>query len=798
MQRTNLRPETQSHPSRSFRAAALVAFLLAVGLAGCGGGYSPPPTAPTPPTISTQALLDGTVGVAYSATLTATGGSSPYTWSLASGTLPPGLSLNSTTGAFTGTPTTPGTYVFTLKVTDAASQSATLSFTVVIGTATPLVELISVDSNEVPGNSDSGSPAVSGDGRFVAFTSFATNLVPNDTNNVADVFVRDRGCGDTVRVSVSSSGVQGGSQSFAPAISALVGSNVFVAYASDANNLVANDTNSVRDIFVTALDASACPPVVVSTVRASVATGGTEANLFSNLPSISASGLFVAYHSLATNLVDADLNNQVDVFVTELQFVGGVLSVVRTRRVSTFKAGLAVLPNTTADIFSATTIGNSTLAMTANEHVGRQAQIVSGTGSGQTRTITANDATTLTVTPAWSTTPDATSVFRILSFDDQTATVFSANTIGTSTLTLTANEHNGRVVEIISGTGQGQARGITANDATTFTVSPDWTTPPDGTSVYRVEQQGNNFSSRAKISGNAAFVAFTSPSNFEAADTNGLSDVFVHELATGLTTRVSVDPAGALAAGDSPVSAISGAGGFVLFQSTAANLVAGDTNNALDLFVRDRLTPDTTRASLANDGSQANGSSDLNAALSGGGRLVAFSSFATNLVADDRNLTRDVFLRDRSLPATTRLSLGMGGINANNESFDPAIALNGSVVAFASSATNLVANDTNNATDIFAVTTAIIDPPLVINPKLPAAQQGLPYGASLQAIGGTPPLFWTVSEGALPPGLFLDPRSGLISGIPQKAGRFSFTVLLTDGDRPARRSSQRLALVVGR
>lgn len=776
-----------------------MALLLAVGLAGCGGGgEGTPPPGPTPPAFLSTTLPDGTVGVAYSATVTGTGGRPPYNFSVVSGSLPPGLSLNATTGAITGTPTTPGTYVFTLQVRDAAQQTATLAFTVVIGSATPLVELISASSGGVIGNGDSGSPAVSGEGRFVAFTSFANNLVPNDTNNVADVFVRDRVCNATVRVSVSSGGTEGGAQSFAPAISALTGNFVFVAYASDANNLVASDTNGVRDIFVTALDASACPPVAVSTVQASVATNGTQANLFSSLPSISSNGLFVAYQSLANNLVDADTNSQVDAFVTELQFVGNVLSVVRTRRVSTFKAGLAVLPNTTADIFSATTIGNSTLAMTANEHVGRQAQIVSGTGPGQLRTITANTATTLTISPAWGTTPDATSVFRVLALDDQTATVFATNTIGTGTLTLTANEHNNRVVEIISGTGQGQARLITANDATTFTVSPDWTTVPDGTSVYRVEQQGSSLSNRAKISGDAAFVAFSGASNFEAADTNGQSDVFVQEIATGITARVSVDTAGALGAGDSTVSAISGKGGFELFQSTASNLVAGDTNSALDLFLRDRLTPFTTRVSLANDGSEPNGSSDLNAGLSGGGRLVAFSSFATNLVADDRNQVRDVFLRDRSLPSTTRTSLGMGGINPNGESFDPAISLNGSVVAFTSAASNLVPNDTNNSTDIFAVTTAIIDPPLVISPKLPLAQQGAPYRVALEAIGGTPPLFWTVSEGALPPGLFLDPHTGLVSGIPQKEGRYQFTVLVTDGDRPARRSSERLTLVVGR
>ncbi|MFQ5812621.1 MAG: putative Ig domain-containing protein [Anaerolineae bacterium] len=878
----------------------LVVFVLLTSLSGCGRGNNDdtvePPDIP-PPSLTISTLPDGVLGISYTATLSTTSLAPPLTWSVTSGGLPDGLSLDSDTGEISGTPTTVGTFVFTIQVTDSQGQSDSQEFTVAIGDPSdPQVVLVSLANDGSLGNSDSGTPALSGDGRFVAFTSFADNLVPNDTNGFTDIFLRDRTCGTTTRVSVADDGTEADSRSFSPALSApgigSVSSNpLFVAYVSEAANLVASDTNNVRDVFVTVVDISSCPPTPLSTVRVSVASDGTEADGNSQLPSISANGLFVAYHSGATNLAEADNNDVSDAFLTELDFSGGVLSVVRTRRASLFQSRVAVgVPNTTAEApFGDTTIGNSSLTLTDDEHIGREVEIVEGTGAGQLRLITDNDTTTLTVDPAWETLPDDTSIFRVVAREEFTADIVSDTTIGNSTLTMTEDEHINRLAEVISGPGAGQARLITANDATTLTVDPAWNTLPDASSKFRVLRQGDSASLRARISADGAFVAFDTTSTLEEEDTNNVSDVFVYERATGLTTRVSLDSAGGLAGGSSFVGDHKANGRLVVFQSLANDLVealpstaadifsettignsglaltpdahvdqraeitsgtgAGqgrtitantettltvdpawnpipdgtsvfrilsDNNNATDLFVHDRDADQdgildepggiaTLRVSVASDGTEANGGSDVAARLSGGGHLVVFTSLASNLVDGDRNATRDVFLRDRQTSETRRLSLGLGGTNPGNESTDPAISLDGTTIAFASTATNLVANDDNDARDVFLMITSISDPPLllqrapiIVSSQLPRARQGAVYDAAARAAGGTPPLFWTVGKGALPPGLFLDSRTGSITGIPQQAGRYRFTLVVMDAGRPARLARKPMTLVVDR
>ena len=787
-------------------------FLVVVAALSVGCGRSSEPPAPPPPlTVATLQLPDGTLGIAYNATVQATSGVLPHTWSVSGGALPAGLTLDGSTGTISGTPTVAATFTFTLQVNDAGTESATQDYTVVIGaTGNPQMLRVSVASDGTPSNSSSGSAALSPDGRFIAFSSFGDNLVPNDTNIVPDIFLRDLdpACNPNVteRVSLAFDGTtEGNLASFAPALSALDSATniLFVAYSSNATNLVANDTNSTRDIFVTAVqvtDPPNCTLVPIHTARVSVASAGTEGDGQSSLPTISADGAFVAYHSNATNLVEADTNFAADIFVTEINFSSGIITPVQTRRHNTFNTALAVgIPDTTADIFSATTIGSSSLAMTANAHVGRRAEIVTGLGQGEFRLIISNTATTLTVTPAWATVPDATSVFRVTTLNDQTAdsASVSSTTIGNSALTMTTDEHINRVVEIISGTGTGQIRAITANDATTLTVDPAWTTDPDATSVFRVDSQAAGVSARARISPDASFVGFNTGAAFPGEATTTPNGVFVQERATGLTTRVSIASDGTVGDLASSISALEGTNAkFVLFQSQATNLVASDTNDVADLFLHDRSTGATSRVSLANDGSEADAGPDTVAGLSGDGRLVVFESSATNLVADDRNQVNDIFVHDRMDSETRRRSLGLDGINPNQESFDVAISQDGSTIAFTSSASNLVLNDTNSATDVFLVRTASLVPPLIVVSHLPAARGDSAYDASLLTVGGTPPLTFSLSSGSLPPGIFLDSRSGRLVGMPQRAGRFQFTVAVMDADRPARLTRRTFTLLV--
>src|SRR5207245_10374128 len=152
---------------------------------------------------------------------------------------------------------------------------------------------VAPDGTQGSGVSVSGS--ISADGRFVAFTSAAGNLVAGDTNGVEDIFVHDRQTGVTERVSVASDGTQGSDGSVAGSISA---DGRFVAFTSTAGNLVAGDTNGVEDIFVHDRQTGA-------TERVSVDSTGAQGNGGATSSSTSADGRFVAFPSAAANLLAA-------------------------------------------------------------------------------------------------------------------------------------------------------------------------------------------------------------------------------------------------------------------------------------------------------------------------------------------------------------------------------------------------------------------------------------------------------------------------------------------------------------
>lgn len=222
--------------------------------------------------------------------------------------------------------------------------------------------------------------------------------------------------------------------------------------------------------------------------------------------------------------------------------------------------------------------------------------------------------------------------------------------------------------------------------------------------------RGNGDSLLPSISANGRFVAFTSrASNLVADDTNGTEDVFVRDLQAGTTERVSVSSSGRQGDHASFNRSISPDGRYVAFQSGADTLVDGDTNTLFnqDIFVRDRATGTTTRVSVDSDGNESNGFSD-SPAISADGRFVAFESKASNLVPNDTNRCPDpanctdgvdVFVHDMQTGVTERVSVDSDGGQANDDSGGPAISADGRYVAFSSSATNLVADDTNVCVD---------------------------------------------------------------------------------------------------
>jgi Tol biopolymer transport system component len=397
---------------------------------------------------------------------------------------------------------------------------------------------ISVSSSMVQANFWSMNPAISADGRFIAFDSVADNLVANDTNGRGDVFLRDRNTGQTTRVSIASKGTEGNEPSYRPAIS---NDGNVIAFVSLATNLVLGDTNKKSDIFVHTRSTG-------QTKRVSLGTNGEQANDASNYPAISGDGRFVAFTSQASNLVAGDSNNAMDIFVHDL------------------KDGITTRVSVDSD-------------------------------------------------------------------------------------------------------------GAQAN----------------GDSWWRVA-----------VSEDGRYVAFSSAAtNLVSGDTNGSSDIFRHDRNTGETIRVSLTFDGSEANSGSINPSISADGRLVAFESSATNLVSGITNWYGDIFVRDVLASQTVRVSLSSNGIESNDNSFL-PKISGDGRFVSFESYATNLVDGDTNGVLDIFTHDRMTGVTNRVSVSTLGVEGNGSSFyGHAISDDGRFVAYGSEASNLVFGDTNGHADIF-------------------------------------------------------------------------------------------------
>src|SRR5215203_329970 len=205
---------------------------------------------------------------------------------------------------------------------------------------------------------------------------------------------------------------------------------------------------------------------------------------------------------------------------------------------------------------------------------------------------------------------------------------------------------------------------------------------------------------RAAVSADGRFVAFSSAAaNLVANDRNGRADVFVRDLRRQTTTRVSVSSTGVEANGASYYPAISADGRVIAFRSYARNLVSGDGNGVEDVFVHDRATGRTERVSVATSGKEANAPS-ITSSVSADGTVVAFSTKASNLDRGDRNGVMHVYVRDRVQKRTIRATVSLEG-ETDGASEGSGISANGGLVVFRSYAANLVVGDTNGLPDVF-------------------------------------------------------------------------------------------------
>jgi len=188
-----------------------------------------------------------------------------------------------------------------------------------VNLSTGTISRLSVTSSGTEGNGASGEPSISSDGNLVAFTSNATNLVSGDTNGVSDVFVRNISAGTTTRISVDSSSVQADKASYQPKISS---NGSYVAFTSDATNLISSDTNGCSDIFLRNLSAG-------TTQLVSASSSGTLGNRSSFFADISQTGQYIVFQSRANNLIGSDTNGFIDIFMKNMS-TGAVTLVSQT------------------------------------------------------------------------------------------------------------------------------------------------------------------------------------------------------------------------------------------------------------------------------------------------------------------------------------------------------------------------------------------------------------------------------------------------------------------------------------
>jgi Tol biopolymer transport system component len=407
------------------------------------------------------------------------------------------------------------------------------------------------------------------------------------------------------------------------------------------------------------------------TERVSVDGAGIQANGGSSswVCGTSSDGQIVAFASLASNLVAGDVNNTYDVFVHDR-------STGATELVSVDSSGNLADGPSGIDGFAITGDGryvlftSSATDLVAGDTNGNEDVFVHDRVTGVTERVDVDsngNQTPHDPEQHGSPSPSISSDGRFVAFAS-----FAKN--------LVSNDTNGEWDVFV----HDRTTGITERVSVDSSLSQ-----ADGVSKF------------PSISGDGSLVAFTSDAdNLVTGDQNQAWDIFVHDRSSGVTERVSVDSSGAEADGDSMDPAIASGGQFVAFYSYASNLVAGDTNADSDVFVHDRSSGVLERVSVDSSGAQATGPSG-NCTISADGGCVAFDSMAGNLVPGDKNGVSDVFLRVRAAGATERVSVASGGGQGNDESFVPSISGDGTAVAFASAATNLVPNDTNATFDVF-------------------------------------------------------------------------------------------------
>ena len=542
---------------------------------------------------------------------------------------------------------------------------------------------VSVASDGSQASGASYGVAMSGDGQTIAFSSLANDVVPDDTNNVSDVFVRDMSAGTTTRVSVTPLGAQAsGTSGVGPfafgASLAMTPDGRYLAFRSDSSNLVAGDTNNQGDVFVRDL-------VLNTTALVSVATSGVQGNGTSYGPAISSDGRYVAFTSTSTTLSSGDTNGKEDVFIRDRQTLTTVRVSMAADGTSPGDGASGINPQ---DNVGVALSGDGSLVA----FISKATNLIASDGNGPIADLFVRD---------WNAT--GTNTLMTKGTQDGQGNGISAGGAGSVAANsvvfssfaknLVANDPNGAQSDIFM---RDRAHRATA----LVSVASDGT---PGTGPSGLIYSKNDLS----MSPDGHWLVFASQaSNFVADGGFGFAQIYLRDLVGGSTTLVSTASGGGSGIGDSVSPVISDDGRFVAFASLASNLIDNDGNGDCDVFVRDVVNNTTTRASVASDGSEAHGCSGFftstrDLSISADGRYVAFASTAPDLVANDDNGNSDVFVHDMQTGSTVRASVSTLGAQAHGDSVAPALSPDGRYLAFSSVATDLSPAATNGQEQVF-------------------------------------------------------------------------------------------------
>ena len=528
-------------------------------------------------------------------------------------------------------------------------------------------------------NGASRSSVMTPDGRYVAFVSAANNLVPRDTNGIPDVFVRDLQANTTTLVSVGARAAWPTSASEDPDITP---SGQYVAFYSTATNLVPG-VAAGADVYVRDLVSS------TSTWASSGAKGIVHSNTvlcFNHR--LSADGQFVAYEASGNgsttpvSLVPASYG-----FVLRYNVGSGVTDLVGTNAAVPTAANedirsLDMTPDGQFIAYVANTNGikGDTTCVRLWSAATGISTLVSGDVNGQVPSNSTCDWPTLDATGRFvafmcsprNLTANAVSGDYHLSLRDTqagTTTLLDADTngvgspISASTIpifsadmglvafesadaALVAGDRNHDYDVFVRDMSTGASELISAHEASLPSVSPN------GTSIVSADS----------LSADNRYVTFASEAdNLVGDDTNGLRDVFVRDVVSATLELVSVATNGVCSDGVSTDASITADGMYVVFTSSADNLVAGDTNRAQDVFVRDLQAGTTALVSASVSGGPGNAAS-YSSTIDRNGRYVVFLSKANNLALGTYPGKENIFLRDLQAGTTTALTMISGTV----------------------------------------------------------------------------------------------------------------------------------------